>query len=77
MVKSPNWHGNVCCSARPFIPAIFLPIGAKSEGTKKYVVSQFMGNFPVPDCNGQKLKRESLSVKIADLEYGELSQLTL
>jgi excinuclease ABC subunit A len=30
-----------------------------------------------PDCNGKKLKRESLSVKFAGLDIGELSRLTL
>jgi len=30
-----------------------------------------------PKCHGKKLKRESLSVKFAGLDIGELSQLTL
>ncbi|WP_411352959.1 excinuclease ABC subunit A (plasmid) [Leisingera aquaemixtae] len=48
----------------------------QSHRTKKHV-SQFMQISECPDCNGKKLKRESLAVTFAGLDIGELSQLTL
>lgn len=48
----------------------------QSHRTKKRV-SQFMQISECPDCNGKKLKRESLAVTFAGLDIGELSQLTL
>jgi len=48
----------------------------QSQLTQKRV-SQFMEISECPDCHGKKLKRESLSVKFAGLDIGELSQLTL
>lgn len=48
----------------------------QSHRTKKRV-SQFMQISQCPDCDGKKLKRESLAVKFAGLDIGELSQLTL
>lgn len=48
----------------------------QSHRTKKRV-SQFMQISTCPDCNGKKLKRESLAVTFAGLDIGALSQLTL
>ncbi|MCL4106508.1 UNVERIFIED_CONTAM: hypothetical protein GTU68_009642 [Idotea baltica] len=48
----------------------------QSHRTKKRI-SQFMQISECPDCGGKKLKRESLSVKFAGLDIGELSRLTL
>ncbi|WP_116598868.1 excinuclease ABC subunit UvrA [Primorskyibacter marinus] len=48
----------------------------QSHRTKKRV-SQFMQISECPDCDGKKLKRESLAVTFAGLDIGALSQLTL
>lgn len=48
----------------------------QSQRTKKRV-SQFMQISECPECEGKKLKRESLAVTFAGLDIGELSQLTL
>jgi excinuclease ABC subunit A len=71
--EEPNYMGTFA-SARRFILQSFTT--TQSLRTKKRV-SQFMEISLCPDCNGKKLKRESLSVKFADLDIGELSQLTL
>lgn len=61
-------------SARRYVLHSFAT--TQSHRTKKRV-SQFMQISKCPDCDGKKLKRESLSVKFAGLDIGELSQLTL
>ncbi|MBQ0834705.1 excinuclease ABC subunit UvrA [Marinobacter sp.] len=70
---SPSYMGTFT-SARRYVLHSFAT--TQSHRTKKRV-SQFMQISECPDCNGKKLKRESLSVKFAGLDIGELSQLTL
>jgi excinuclease ABC subunit A len=69
----PSYMGTFA-SARRYILHSFAT--TQSHRTKKRV-SQFMQILECPDCKGKKLKRESLSVKFAGLDIGELSQLTL
>ena len=71
--EKPNYRGTFT-SAKNFILHSFAT--TQSPLTKKRV-SQFMQISVCPDCHGKKLKRESLSVKFAGLDIGELSQLTL
>ncbi|GAA4459433.1 excinuclease ABC subunit UvrA [Novipirellula rosea] len=70
---SPSYMGTFA-SARRYVLHSFAT--TQSHRTKKRV-SQFMQISECPDCNGKKLKRESLSVKFTGLDIGELSQLTL
>ena len=70
---SPSYMGTFT-SAQRYVLHSFAT--TQSHRTKKRV-SQFMQISECPDCNGKKLKRESLSVKFAGLDIGELSQLTL
>jgi excinuclease ABC subunit A len=70
----PSSYTGTFTSARRYILHSFAT--TQSHRTKKRV-SQFMQISVCPDCNGKKLKRESLSVKFAGLDIGELSQLTL
>jgi len=69
----PSYMGTFA-SARAYILHSFAT--TQSHRTKKRV-SQFMEISECPDCNGKKLKRESLSVTFTGLDIGELSQLTL
>lgn len=71
--QSPSYMGTFS-SARRYVLRSFAT--TQSQITKKRV-SQFMQIFECPDCEGKKLKRESLSVKFAGLDIGELSLLTL
>ena len=71
--EEASYEGNFA-SARRFVLHSFA--NTQSQLTKKRV-SQFMEISECPDCQGKKLKRESLSVKFAGLDIGELSQLTL
>jgi len=71
--EEPRYMGTFS-SAKHFILKSFAT--TQSPRTKKRV-SQFMQISQCPDCNGKKLKQESLAVKFAGLDIGELSQLTL
>ncbi|WP_145076275.1 excinuclease ABC subunit UvrA [Aureliella helgolandensis] len=71
--EPPSYMGTFT-SARRYVLHSFAT--TQSHRTKKRV-SQFMQISECPDCEGKKLKRESLSVKFAGLDIGELSQLTL
>jgi len=71
--EEPSYMGTFA-SARRYVLQSFAT--TQSHRTKKRV-SQFMQISECPDCEGKKLKRESLSVKFAGLDIGALSQLTL
>jgi len=70
--EKPNYMGTFS-SAKRFILHSFAT--TQSSLTKKRV-SQFMQISVCPECDGKKLKKESLSVTFAGLDIGELSQLT-
>lgn len=71
--EKPNYKGTYA-SAKNFVLHSFAT--TQSSRTKKRV-AQFMQISECPNCHGKKLKQESLSVKFAGLDIGELSQLTL
>ena len=71
--EKPNYMGTYI-SAKNFILQSFTT--TQSPRIKKRV-SQFMQISVCPECHGKKLKKESLAVKFAGLDIGELSQLTL
>ena len=71
--EKPNYKGTFT-SAKNFVLHSFAT--TQSSRTKKRV-AQFMQISECPSCHGKKLKQESLSVKFAGLDIGELSQLTL
>ncbi len=71
--EKPNYKGTYI-SAKNFVLHSFAT--TQSPRTKKRV-AQFMQISECPSCHGKKLKKESLSVKFAGLDIGELSQLTL
>ncbi|WP_300393126.1 excinuclease ABC subunit UvrA [uncultured Psychrobacter sp.] len=71
--EKPNYMGTYI-SAKNFILQSFTT--TQSPRVKKRV-SQFMQISVCPECHGKKLKKESLAVKFAGLDIGELSQLTL
>jgi excinuclease ABC subunit A len=71
--EEPHYMGTFA-SAKHFIMHSFAT--TQSLRTKKRV-SQFMHISECPDCKGKKLKRESLTIKFAGLDIGELSRLTL
>ncbi|MFT6950429.1 MAG: excinuclease ABC subunit A [Paraglaciecola sp.] len=71
--EEPHYMGTFS-SAKRYILQSFAT--TQSPRTKKRV-SQFMQISQCPDCDGKKLKKESLSVTFAGLDIGELSQLTL
>lgn len=48
----------------------------KSEGQKEYYES-FMSNIPCQECDGKRLKKESLAVTIADKNIHEISSMSI
>jgi len=48
----------------------------KSEAVREWI-QKYMRILPCPDCNGTRLKRESLSVKVGDLNIAELTGLSV
>jgi excinuclease ABC subunit A len=48
----------------------------QSDGMKQYYES-FMGTNPCPDCNGERLKKESLAVTISGRNIAELSKIPI
>ncbi|GGZ73216.1 excinuclease ABC subunit A [Paraglaciecola chathamensis] len=71
--EAPSYMGTFT-SAQRFVLQSFAT--TQSARTKKRV-SQFMQISQCPECEGKKLKRESLSVTFTGLDIGQLSQLTL
>lgn len=71
--EKPNYMGTYI-SAKNFVLQAFTT--TQSSRVKKRV-SQFMQISECPECHGKKLKKESLSVKFAGLDIGEISQLSL
>lgn len=47
-----------------------------SKGIQKWA-SNFMNKIPCPDCNGMRLKKESLHFRIADKNIAELSNMDM
>ncbi|MFQ6003126.1 MAG: excinuclease ABC subunit UvrA, partial [Candidatus Zixiibacteriota bacterium] len=48
----------------------------QSEAVREWI-EKFMRVLPCPECNGARLKKESLSVKVADLNIAELTKLSV
>ena len=47
-----------------------------SEAVREWI-ERFMRVLPCPECNGARLKKESLSVKVRDLNIAELTELSV
>ncbi len=43
----------------------------------KREIEEYMANIPCPDCNGKRLKRESLSVTVGGMNIAEISDMTV
>jgi excinuclease ABC subunit A len=48
----------------------------ESEAVREWI-EKFMRVLPCPECNGARLKKESLSVKVGDLNIAELTNLSV
>ena len=43
----------------------------------KREIEEYMANIPCPDCNGKRLKKESLSVTVGGMSIAEISDMTV
>ena len=48
----------------------------KSGGIRQWI-EQYMSMQPCPECNGARLRKESLAVRIGDMTIGDLSKLSI
>ncbi|MES2525626.1 MAG: excinuclease ABC subunit UvrA [Bdellovibrionota bacterium] len=69
----PSYHGNFS-SARKYVLETFSK--TTSELMKKRV-SRYLVNALCPECNGKRLKKDSLSVKFEGYDIAQMSELTL
>ncbi|WP_342375435.1 excinuclease ABC subunit UvrA [Myxococcus stipitatus] len=72
--KAPPSYMGTFTSARRYVLQAFAT--TQSPLIKKRV-SQYLESGECPVCHGKRLRRESLSVTFAGLDYGELSRLPL
>ena len=71
--SSKSGSGSFLSSFEGIIPTLSRRMSeTKSEYMRKYYI-KYIGNKVCPDCNGRKLRKESLAVKIADLSINEIS----
>lgn len=56
---------------------VFTTFATTQSQLMKKRVAQFMLSGECPECNGKRLRRESLSVKFADLDIAEMSRLPM
>ncbi len=71
--EEPNYLGNFS-SAKRFVLSTFA---TTQSAIIKRRVSKYMSSADCSRCHGKRLRRESLSVKFAELDIAELSRLTL
>jgi excinuclease ABC subunit A len=69
----PSYHGNFS-SARQYVLSTFA---TTQSALMKKRVSKFLVSAVCPECEGKRLRKESLSVKFAGLNISEISELPL
>ena len=69
----PSYHGNFS-SARNYVLTTFA---TTQSSLMKKRVSRYMISALCPECNGQRLRKESLSVKFAGYNISEMNDLPL
>ena len=75
--SSKSGSGSFLSSFEGIIPTLSRRMSeTKSEYMRKYYI-KYIGNKVCPDCNGRKLRKESLAVKIADLSINEISSMSI
>ncbi|MBT4332618.1 MAG: excinuclease ABC subunit UvrA [Candidatus Cloacimonetes bacterium] len=75
--SSKSGSGSFLSSFEGIIPTLSRRMSeTKSEYMRKYYI-KYIGNKVCPDCNGKKLRKESLAVKIADLSINEISSMSI
>ncbi len=75
--SSKSGSGSFLSSFEGIIPTLSRRMSeTKSEYMRKYYI-KYIGNKICPDCNGKKLRKESLAVKIADLSINEISSMSI
>ena len=75
--SSDRWSGTYTGGWEGAIPNLMRRYTqTKSSGVREWI-EQFMSMRPCPDCNGSRLKKESLGVKINKKNIGEISSLPI
>ena len=75
--KSYNSSGTFFSRYDGIIPTLQRRMNeTSSEYMRKYYL-QFIGNKPCPDCNGKKLRKESLAVKVGGKSIDEITCMSI
>lgn len=69
----PSYHGNFSSAKRH----IFYNFANTQSAIQKKRVSKYMISTECPECDGKRLRRESLSVKFAGVDIADMSKLPL
>ena len=71
--EEPDYHGNFSSAKRH----VMHTFANTQSALAKKKISQYMISTDCPACDGKRLRRESLSVKFADLDIAEISRIPL
>jgi len=75
--SSKNGSGSFMSSYEGIIPTLGRRMSeTKSEYMRRYYI-KYIGNKVCPECEGKKLRKESLAVKIAGLSIDEISSMSI
>ena len=69
----PSYHGNFSSAKRH----VLYNFANTQSALMKKRVSRYMVSTDCPQCNGKRLRRESLSVKFAGMDIAELTSLPI
>ncbi len=75
--SSDRWSGTYTGGWEGAIPNLMRRYKqTQSSGIREWI-EQFMSMRPCPECDGTRLRKETLSVKIGDYNLGELSRMAI
>jgi len=75
--KSKRWSGTYTGKWEGVIPNLMRRYNqTKSSGIRDWI-EQFMSMRPCPVCNGARLKKESLSVTVGEINLGKFSHMSI
>lgn len=75
--ESEEGKGEYYGSFEGVIPNLERRYRQTESGAVREWIEKYMRILPCPDCNGTRLKKESLSVRVGDLNIAELTKLSV
>ena len=75
--KSKRWSGTYTGKWEGVIPNLMRRYNQTKSGGIRDWIEQFMSMRPCPVCNGARLKKESLSVTVGEINLGKFSHMSI